>query len=67
MVSAIRKRPGRCEQSSHTFRDPGKPIAEIDYTPRAVHREPVHDLALIFVRLGRDYGGMISPQPEEPR
>ena len=38
------------------FRDIGPAVEQADYKPITV-RNPVEDLALIFARLGRDYGG----------
>ncbi|MBR0948536.1 hypothetical protein ABIF68_007124 [Bradyrhizobium japonicum] len=52
------KKPG------HIFRDPGAPIVEADFRPIAVQRDPEEILALIFARLGRDYGGpLVDPSP----
>jgi hypothetical protein len=42
----------------HIFRDPGAAIVEADYWPATVRKvDPKQNLALIFARLGRDYGG----------
>jgi hypothetical protein len=45
------------EQASHAFKDPGEPIDQADYQPITVQKDPEQSLALIFARLGRDYGG----------
>jgi hypothetical protein len=42
----------------HMFGDIGPAIAEADYKPITL-RHPGEDLATIFARLGRDYGGQL--------
>ena len=44
----------------HVFGDVGPAIAEADYQPR-VYGVPEHGLAAAFIRMGRDYGGPVSP------
>jgi hypothetical protein len=45
---------------SHTFRDPGAPIAVRDWKPRTVKRDPEQILAAAFGKLGADYGGPLD-------
>jgi hypothetical protein len=51
----VKKR--QIEQALHLFKDPGEPIDSDDYQPVQVEKDPEQSLALIFARLGRDYGG----------
>ena len=41
----------------HMFGDIGPAIAEADYKPIVVQKDPEQSLAVAFLKLGRDYGG----------
>jgi hypothetical protein len=43
------------------YGDPGAAIAEADYQPRALRPNPETELAVLFKKMGRDFGGPISP------
>ncbi|WP_160300658.1 hypothetical protein [Bradyrhizobium japonicum] len=47
------------KKAGHAFLNPSSPIVEADFKPIAVQKDPEQILALIFARLGRDYGGPI--------
>jgi hypothetical protein len=49
----------RREMPSHRFRDIGPPAADPDFRPR-IYGDPDQSLALIFARIGRDYGGPLA-------
>jgi hypothetical protein len=57
---ARKKNDNRALIASHIFRDPGPPIAEADYQPRTVQRDPQEFLAAIFREMGADYGGKLA-------
>jgi hypothetical protein len=42
------------------YGDVGEPLTESHYQPRTVRKNPEDDLQVIFARLGRDYGGVLS-------
>ena len=56
-----RQHPRR-EQSppGHLFKDPGPAIAEPDWQPRTVRKNPESILAAAFGKIGADYGGPID-------
>jgi hypothetical protein len=57
-----RQRESRDEQRppGHKFNDPGAPIAEPDFKPRAIKKNPEEAWAKAFAAAGKDFGGPID-------